>query len=84
MIDLWYTDYNVSKQHMSKLIEFYMAHQELSLVLLEAKPLGTCRITTSVGNRIKLNNHIRRALTLSKLNTKSSTPSNVDLKEMSC
>ncbi len=37
----------VTQKQQRKLNNFYMAQRELSLALLEAKPLGICRIITS-------------------------------------
>ncbi len=45
----WYIDCNDSKLLINKLSKFFMEYQALSQELSEAKPLGTCKITT-LGN----------------------------------
>ena len=42
----------LSKQDLLKLRRFYMQQLALSEALLEAKPLGICKITTSERNHI--------------------------------
>lgn len=46
-----WSDYldQLSTEDLAKLKKFSMAQQELSQELLEAKPLGICKITTSIG-----------------------------------
>ncbi len=39
---------NCSPKVLQKLNNFFMAQRALSVALLEAKPLGTCRITTLI------------------------------------
>jgi len=41
---------NFSPKVLAKLTNFFMAHQALSQALLEAKPLGICKITTSINH----------------------------------
>ncbi len=41
------TDLNDLEQLITKLRRFYMVQQELSLALLEAKPLGICKTIIS-------------------------------------
>ncbi len=53
----WYIDCNDSRLLMNKLKAFFIQHQALSLELSEAKPLGTCRITTSENGK-----HVFRSL----------------------
>ncbi len=47
----WHITCKDSKLLMNKLNNFFMAHQALSRELSEAKPLGTCKITTSKGQK---------------------------------
>ncbi len=42
---------NLSNTVRAKLTKFCMAQQALSQALLEAKPLGICKITTSIDPR---------------------------------
>ncbi len=39
---------NCSPKVLETLKQFFMAQRALSVALLEAKPLGTCKITTSI------------------------------------
>jgi len=39
---------NCSPEVLKKLNNFFMVQQELSQALLEARPLGTCKITTLI------------------------------------
>ncbi len=39
---------NLSPKAFQKLTNFFIVQQELSQALLEAKPLGTCKIITSI------------------------------------
>ncbi len=39
---------NLSPKAYQKLTNFFTAQEALSLALQEAKPLGTCKITTSI------------------------------------
>ncbi len=41
---------NCSPKVLKKLSRFFMRQRELSLALLEAKPLGTCKITTLIAH----------------------------------
>ncbi len=50
------TGLNVSKQVMDKLRSFGIMQQELARELLEAKPLGICKITTYVGPKFDFKN----------------------------
>ncbi len=47
MNNRWFIDCNDSKLLINKLNKFFMEFQALSQELSEAKPLGTCKITTS-------------------------------------
>ncbi len=42
---------NCSPKVLAKLTNFFTAQEALSQALLEAKPLGTCKITTSISPR---------------------------------
>jgi len=44
----WLTGQDFTEEVLTKLKNFSMVQQELSLALLEAKPLGICKITTYV------------------------------------
>ncbi len=47
----WFIDCKDSKLLLAKLRRFFMEHQALSRELSEAQPLGTCKITTSKGQK---------------------------------
>ncbi len=66
----------LSKPQLLKLRRFYMQQLELSQALLEAKPLGICRITTSGRNPTL---HIHRG----EEDLNDYIPSKNDSKEMS-
>ncbi len=77
------TGLDFSKEAMSKLKNFSIAQQELSLALLVAKPLGICKITTYVDPKFGF-----KSLVLTRdvgLNTTRTVTilTNDDLKEMS-
>ncbi len=78
----WFIDCNDSKLLIRKLNSFFMAHQELSRDLSEAKPLGTCRITTLGRNPLSSRNLTQTSID-GKKSTKLCTTTRRSLKEMS-
>ncbi len=47
----WVIDCSDSKLLINKLNDFFIQHQALSKALEAAQPLGTCKITTSKGQK---------------------------------
>ncbi len=68
MNELWPTKLAFTKEAIIKLKNFYMAQVELSQALVEAKPLGICKITTYVGPKLDF-----QSLALTWQNGKSTT-----------
>ncbi len=64
----WLTELVFTKEVIDKLKNFSMAQQALSLELSKAKPLGICKITTYVDQRLGFKN-----LDLTYVNGKNST-----------
>ncbi len=78
----WHITCKDGKLLINKLNAFFTAQQALSRELQEAKPLGTCRITTSKGRK-----HVFRSLDSMLENGRNSirtviTHTNVSQKEM--